>query len=467
VIRKELWEHHQFDEYLTGHEDIEWAKHFMDNGYAVVYEPRSCIYHIHDETWKQVYNRFKREAVADVEIGIKNRSDRWHEYRRLPTDILGDVVAAIRQGTFGWQTLSEIVQFRYNQHMGTADGLKSDRNLEAERFEYFYPEANERVVVDESGDSRLDQAPLPEVKPNDVLIRTDYIGVTPEDGKRNGVDLDQSPIIPGKNYVGTVIDLGANANSVDIGDVVVGETKFDCGVCTACSNGREENCHDPILLGRDTDDGVYSRFLAIPSDYVYSLNGDPKDGIVVGTLARTIAGLDRAESLLSADAHCVVIGETPTGEIATQILQRRGYSVERLTNERTEPSHDELIATCALIVDTTGNPETVQTIISRAGSNTNTVLLLLAPEYGGLEISHDSLSNKTIIDVDTRTQADMEQALQLLPELDTDRILDSTYALSEYKSAWEVARTQQTFPIISVNDDDTPEESPVSGQSRP
>jgi len=87
AIKKELWNEHQFNEYLTGHEDIEWAKHFMDQGYVVIYESEACIYHIHDETWDQVFNRFEREAIADVEIGIRSSSERWREYLNIPTDI--------------------------------------------------------------------------------------------------------------------------------------------------------------------------------------------------------------------------------------------------------------------------------------------------------------------------------------------------------------------------------------------
>jgi len=255
VIRRSLWEEHQFDEYLTGHEDIEWAKHFMDRGYTVVYEPDACIYHIHDETWEQVYTRFEREAIADVEIGVKDRSDWWHEYKKIPTETIRDTIAATKAGMLDRETLSNIIQFRYNQHAGTAAGLRSERSLESDRFEYFYPGANERVIVDSEGNTSLERAPLPEIKPNDVLLRTDFIGVSQEDRNPDQSDKDQYPIVPGRNYVGTVIDLGANVSSIDAGDVVVGETKFDCGVCPACSNGHSEVCQDPIRLGVDTEDG--------------------------------------------------------------------------------------------------------------------------------------------------------------------------------------------------------------------
>jgi|AntDeeMetagen192_2_1112575.scaffolds.fasta_scaffold01382_2 glycosyltransferase involved in cell wall biosynthesis/D-arabinose 1-dehydrogenase-like Zn-dependent alcohol dehydrogenase len=451
VIRKELWEDHRFDEYLTGHEDIEWAKQFMDQGYVVVYDPDACIYHIHDETWTQVYNRFKREAAADVEIGIKNESNRWQEYSQIPLDIIGDTVAAVREGKFSIQTLVEIGRFRYCQHMGTVDGLTTDRALDSDRFEYFYPEANERVTVDKGGTTALERAPLPEIKPNDVLIRTDYIGVTPADGSPERADADQYPVVPGTNYVGTVIDIGANANSVEVGDVIVGETEFDCGICTACSSDSDTDCLDPIKLGRDTDDGAYSRFLAIPSDHVYSLDGEPKDGTLVGMLGRLRNGVDRAGKLLPPSAHCVVVGENPAAELVVQLLERDGYSVDHLDQLSAEESVPTQLSKYDLVVDTTGSQATVRTLCEQAAASA--VLLLLATEYEPLSFAADLLASKTIINLDTDDTAGMDGTLRLLSDLDTDRLFDGTYSLAEYEAAWTAAADQQRLPVISVDHD--------------
>lgn len=47
AVKRDLWERHQFDESLVAHEDIEWARHFMDRGYEVAYQADACVYHIH------------------------------------------------------------------------------------------------------------------------------------------------------------------------------------------------------------------------------------------------------------------------------------------------------------------------------------------------------------------------------------------------------------------------------------
>ena len=57
AIRRDLWAEHQFDQALPGLEDIEWAKFWMQKGYSVVYEPDAAIYHIHEESWRQIRRR--------------------------------------------------------------------------------------------------------------------------------------------------------------------------------------------------------------------------------------------------------------------------------------------------------------------------------------------------------------------------------------------------------------------------
>ena len=49
MIRKDLWANHPFNESLTGLEDIEWSKHWMDKGYQIIYKPKASIIHIHNE----------------------------------------------------------------------------------------------------------------------------------------------------------------------------------------------------------------------------------------------------------------------------------------------------------------------------------------------------------------------------------------------------------------------------------
>jgi glycosyltransferase involved in cell wall biosynthesis/D-arabinose 1-dehydrogenase-like Zn-dependent alcohol dehydrogenase len=452
VIKKELWEEHQFDEYLTGHEDIKWAKHFIDRGYAVVYEPDACVYHIHDETWEQVFNRFEREAIADVEIGIKSPSDRWREYLSIPTGILADIIAALREGSINGKTFSNIVRFRYNQHMGTASGLQSERDLEADRFEYFYGGANEKVVIDADGSSSLERSPLPEVRPNEVLVRTDYVGVAPDSIHLDRVDEENSSVVPRGNYVGTVADIGANANTVEVGDVVVGGTMFECGLCSACINGDDRPCMDPVELGVDTDVGAYSRFINVPSDYVYPLPDDidPLEGSLARTISRVACKIDRATALIPDENGYLVVGDSPRAQIVVQIFEREGRDVHRLTeDERLVDDTDRRdLSAYGLVVDMTGEAHTVERYIQQTGPGT--VVLLLGSGYGELTLPDDALKDTTVMKPGDQAFDELDRGFDLLSEINANAILDGTYALEEYETAWQAAEEGRQLPVIKI-----------------
>lgn len=48
IFPKELWKQHEFQEqYRNGGEDAEWARYFMQRGYAMVHDPAFRVYHSH------------------------------------------------------------------------------------------------------------------------------------------------------------------------------------------------------------------------------------------------------------------------------------------------------------------------------------------------------------------------------------------------------------------------------------
>ena len=64
AILRSIWRDYRFDEELTGLEDMELAKRLVTEGHGVLYVPDSVVYHLHDESWRQVSTRYEREAIA-------------------------------------------------------------------------------------------------------------------------------------------------------------------------------------------------------------------------------------------------------------------------------------------------------------------------------------------------------------------------------------------------------------------
>jgi glycosyltransferase involved in cell wall biosynthesis len=137
AIRRELWEQHPYDETLTGLEDLDWAKWVMDQGYTIAYSAEAEVIHVHDETPRGVYNRYRREAIAfkriypDEEFGFGNFL--WLSL----SNILSDFWHALRQGKLA-QSMGSIIWFRIMQFLGTYRGYKHAGPITAQLKRTFY-----------------------------------------------------------------------------------------------------------------------------------------------------------------------------------------------------------------------------------------------------------------------------------------------------------------------------------------
>ena len=64
AIRRSLWEQRPYDEQLTGLEDVAWAKWTQSEGHRIAYSAHAEIIHVHAETPRRVYERYRREGMA-------------------------------------------------------------------------------------------------------------------------------------------------------------------------------------------------------------------------------------------------------------------------------------------------------------------------------------------------------------------------------------------------------------------
>jgi len=77
AIRRQLWEEHPYNENLTGLEDLAWSSWAMESGYSIAYIAEAEVIHLHEETYKQVYKRYMREAIALKQILPESSYSFW------------------------------------------------------------------------------------------------------------------------------------------------------------------------------------------------------------------------------------------------------------------------------------------------------------------------------------------------------------------------------------------------------
>ncbi len=142
AIRRELWEEYAYDEQLTGLEDLDWGKRVKEDGYEISYASEAEIIHIHDEAPRQIYNRYKREAIAHKEI-IPDQSFTFMDFLgAFLSNGLSDYRAAIKEKKL-WGNMRSILTFRFLQFWGTYRGFKHDDRISDQlRRRFYYPDKN-------------------------------------------------------------------------------------------------------------------------------------------------------------------------------------------------------------------------------------------------------------------------------------------------------------------------------------
>ena len=480
AIRKDLWQQHPFDESLPGLEDIEWAKYWMERNYQVVYEPTAAMYHIHEESWRQVRRRFYREAIAASRIGIKNLKHAW---LTLPIEA---IYTFLDLGS-GWFSFNksrhktrkyfdfarETILFRTNKTIGTLKGLLDGNAMEnpTARQNIYFDRTCKAVVIHSAGRASLDEIEVPEVKPGDVMIRVAYVSICATDLEildgtlgyyKDGIA--KYPIVPGHEFSGRVIAFGPNVSHLREGDPVVVECIQSCGVCEACKRQNWIACQSRTELGVIGHNGGYSELVVVPGHFVHRLPADfdLRMASLCEPMAVVLKGIRRLERTLqsaSDSQRCAVVGAGPLGNLCAQTLALREHQVtvfdrnprrlEYLSDLKISAANDlNQLHKYDVLVEVTGDPDALDSILhnSQAGA---TILLLGLP-YAHKQFTFEKIVafDKTVVGSVGSSARDFADAITLLPQLETTSFFEKILPLSDFAYAWELARSQKHLKVI-------------------
>ncbi len=132
-----------------------------------------------------------------------------------------------------------------------------------------------RALVKAQGEPGLwlEEVPVPEIGINDVLIRVLKTGICGTDVHiYNWDEWAQKtipvPMVVGHEFVGRVVEVGANVPDFKPGDLVSGEGHVVCGRCRNCMAGRRHLCRDTIGLGVNRP-GAFADYVSLPQTNVW------------------------------------------------------------------------------------------------------------------------------------------------------------------------------------------------------
>jgi rhamnosyltransferase len=140
AIRRELWLRQPYNENLTGLEDLAWSSWMMEEGYSIAYVAEAEVIHSHQETYSQVQNRYRREAIAMKQILPLSKFTLSDFLKMWVSTTLSDAIQAKREKELVKQWRS-IVVFRLMQYWGTFRGFHYGGKINAELHRsFYYPE---------------------------------------------------------------------------------------------------------------------------------------------------------------------------------------------------------------------------------------------------------------------------------------------------------------------------------------
>lgn len=148
AIRRSAWEERPYDEQLTGLEDLDWAKYAMESGQSIAYVAEAPVIHVHDESFRQVFNRYRREAIAHKDIYNDQEMGMATAARLATINIVGDYREALRTHQFQENVL-DIPRFRAAQFLGTYRGFaQSGPVTDVLKRRFYYPSSEGSVSAD-------------------------------------------------------------------------------------------------------------------------------------------------------------------------------------------------------------------------------------------------------------------------------------------------------------------------------
>lgn len=184
------------------------------------------------------------------------------------------------------------------------------------------------IVKKEAGSGlSLEQVPIPEIGPLDVLIKINKTAICGTDihihqWDRWSQEHLSPPVIIGHEYAGEIVKMGDLVTGLQIGDRVTGEGHITCGVCRNCRAGTRHLCKDTLGVGVERD-GAFAEYLALPAINVVKLPDDVSDEIAAlfdpfGNATHTALKFN----LVGEDV--LITGAGPIGMMAAKVARHAG-----------------------------------------------------------------------------------------------------------------------------------------------
>jgi threonine 3-dehydrogenase len=173
----------------------------------------------------------------------------------------------------------------------------------------------------------MQDVPVPEIGPNDVLIKVRKASICGTDIHIWNWDAWSQktikvPMVIGHEFMGEIARLGDEVTGFQVGERVSGEGHITCGHCRNCRAGKRHLCRNTVGLGVNRP-GCFAEYLALPAFNVFRVPKEIPDEIAsffdpLGNAVHTALSFD----VVGEDV--LITGAGPIGVMAAAISRHIG-----------------------------------------------------------------------------------------------------------------------------------------------
>jgi len=323
----------------------------------------------------------------------------------------------------------------------------------------------------------MDEVPIPEYGPNDVLIKilstsicgTDIHIYNWDEWAQRTIPV---PMVTGHEYVGIVEAFGENVHDVQIGELVSGEGHLVCGQCRHCRAGRGHLCPNTKGVGVNRP-GCFAEYLVIPVSNIWHCDPKiPKEVLSIfdplGNAVHTALSFD----LLGEDV--LITGAGPIGIMAAAIAKHAGarnivitdmnpYRLELAKKmgvtkavDVTKEKLSDVIKELGMVggfdvgLEMSGSPHAFNDMIDAMYTGGNIALLGILPSNAGIDWTKVIFKGLTIRGIYGRIMFETWYKMQAMIQsgLDVTPVITHKFKIDDYLEGFELMKSGNSGKVI-------------------